>query len=230
MAHRSRSLVEIDRSAVPGGTEMVLYRRKDDFVVMVDGLELMGSRAHASEEQLAVLGCEGLREKTAARVLIGGLGMGYTVRAALRCLADDAWIDVAELVPAVVRWNRGVLAKLAFAPLEDPRVHVVEKDVAHVIRETCDGYDAILLDVDNGPSALTSPLNARLYDAAGLSRAARALRPSGILAVWSDSDNPAFTERLNRGGFQTRVERPSARLGGGARHVVWIARQQAPSG
>lgn len=220
-------LVEIDRSTVPGGAEMVLYRRKDDFVVLVDGLELMGSRAHASEEQLAVLACAGLRAVEGARVLIGGLGMGYTVRATLRTVAEDAHIDVAELVPAVVRWNAGVLAPLAGAPLLDPRVHVIEKDVAVVLKEALAIYDVILLDVDNGPSALTSPLNARLYDAAGLTRAMRALRPGGVLAVWSTSDDPAFTERLTRAGFVTRVERPSARLGGGARHVIWFGRKQA---
>ena len=221
-----KRLVEIDRSAVPGGAEMVLYRRNDDFVVLVDGRELMGSRAHASEEQLAVLACAGLRAVAGARVLIGGLGMGYTVRAALRTVGADARVDVAELVSAVVGWNRGVLAHLAGAPLSDPRVHVIEKDVAHVLKEAEAHYDAILLDVDNGPAALTSPLNARLYDAAGLTRAMRALRPGGVLAVWSTSDHPAFTERLTRAGFATRLERPSARLGGGARHVVWLAHKQ----
>jgi spermidine synthase len=222
-----KRLVEIDRSLVPGGKEMVLYRRKDDFVVLVDGQELMGSRAHASEEQLAVLACTGLRAAVGARVLIGGLGMGYTVRAALRCVGDDAGVDVAELVPAVVRWNRGVLAPLAGAPLSDPRVHVIEQDVAQVLKESETRYDAILLDVDNGPAALTSPLNARLYDAAGLARAMRALRPGGVFAVWSASDHPGFTERLARAGFAIRIERPSARLGGGGRHVVWLAQKQA---
>jgi spermidine synthase len=224
-----KRLVEVERCPVPGGGggELILYRRGDDFVVHVDGHELMGSRAHASEEQLAALGCAGLRGVPGARVLIGGIGMGYTVRAALRALTDDARVDVAELVPAVVAWNRGVLAHLAGAPLTDPRVHVIEKDVAHVLKAAEASYDAILLDVDNGPSALTSPLNARLYDAAGLTRATRALRPAGVLAVWSTSDDPAFTERLARAGFTTRLERPSARVGGGGRHVVWVARRPA---
>jgi spermidine synthase len=222
-----KRLVEIDRCAVPGGSEMVLCRRKDDLVVLVDGLELMGSRAHASEEQLAVLGCAGLRAVPRPRVLIGGLGMGYTLRAALRSLGDDARVDVAELVPAVVRWNRGVLAPVAGAPLLDPRAHVIEGDVALVIREAEALYDAILLDVDNGPVALSSPLNARLYDAAGLTRTSRALRPGGVLAVWSTSDSPAFTDRLTKAGFTVRLERPSARMGGGARHVVWLASRPA---
>jgi len=221
-----KRLVEIDRSAVPGGKEMVLYRRNDDFVVMVGGHELMGSRAHASEEQLATLACDGLRERIGARVLVGGLGMGYTVRAAMRKLGDDARVDVAELVPAVVRWNRGVLAVLAGAPLSDPRVQVIERDVAHVLGEAEGTYDAVLLDVDNGPAALTSPANARLYDAPGLACVKRALRTGGVLAVWSTSDDRGFTERLNRAGFVTRLERPAARLGGGARHVVWLATKQ----
>lgn len=224
-----KRLEELDRAPVPGGAEMVLYRRQNDFLILVNGLELMGSRAHASEEQLAALGCASLRGVPGARVLIGGLGMGFTVRAALRVLADDARVDVAELVPAVVRWNRGVLAPLAGAPLEDARVHVVEKDVAHVIKDAATGngsaagYDAILLDVDNGPSALSSPLNARLYDDAGLGRALRALRPGGVLATWSTSDDARYTQRLTRAGFATRQERPAARLGGGSRHVVWLA-------
>jgi spermidine synthase len=220
-----KRLEEIDRADVPGGAQMVLYRRQSDFFIFVNGLELMGSRAHASEEQLATLGCANLREVPGARVLIGGLGMGFTVRATLRSVADDAHVDVSELVPAVVRWNRGVLAPLAGAPLSDPRVHVVEKDVATVIKDADGLYDAILLDVDNGPSALSSPLNARLYDDAGLGRAKRALRPGGVLATWSTSDDAKYTQRLNRAGFATRIERPMARMGGGGRHVVWLARK-----
>lgn len=226
-ALRMKPLVEIDRCTVPGGAEMVLYRRQDDFVVHVNGLELMGSRAHASEEQLAVLTCGALRAVPGARVLIGGLGMGYTLGAALRTLGDDARVDVCELVPAVVHWNRGVLAALAGAPLSDPRIGVIEKDVAQVLSEAEARYDAVVLDVDNGPSALTSPSNARLYDAAGLARARRALRPGGVLAVWSASDDAKFTARLARAGFTTRLERPRTRSRGRARRVVWLARKPA---
>lgn len=221
-----KRLTEIDRGPVPGGGKVVLYRRKNDLVVFVDGVELMGSRAHASEEQLAVLACAGLRTVSGARVLVGGLGMGFTLRAALRTVADDARVDVAELVPAIVTWNRGVLAPLAGAPLLDPRVRIIEGDVANVLKAAEAEYDAVLLDVDNGPAALTTRTNSRLYDAAGLSRAKQALRAGGVLAVWSRSDDPSFTSRLVRAGFATRLERPSARLGGGARHVVWLARKQ----
>jgi len=222
-----KPLVEVDRSTVPGGGDIFLYRRGDDFVIHVDGHELMGSRSHASEEQLATLACEGLRDRP-ARVLVGGLGMGFTVRAALRTLGEQGSLDVAELVPAVVRWNRGPLAKLEGAPLDDPRVRVLEEDVAIVIKRIEAAYDAILLDVDNGPSALTSSLNARLYDAAGLTRAVRALSPCGALGVWSTSDDPKFTARLQKAGFSVQVVRPSARMGGGRRHVVWIARKPGP--
>ena len=204
---------------------MILCRRGNDFVIRVGAHELMGSRSHTSEDQLALLGCAGLRARPGARVLIGGLGMGFTVRAALRSLTDDAEIDVVELVPAVVRWNRGPLATLAGSPLDDARVRVLEADVAVVIGNSAERYAAILLDVDNGPAAFTSPANARLYDLAGIGRVRRALVERGVFAVWSTSDDPAFTQRLERGGFEVRVERPPAHFGGGKRHAVWIARK-----
>jgi len=218
--------IELDRATAPGGSVLVLCQRGRELVIRVDGFELMGSRASASEVQLAVLGCAGLRDVPRARILIGGLGMGFTLRAALRCLAEDARVDVAELVPAVVRWNRGVLGPLAGAPLEDPRTHVVEEDVATVLKRAEGEYHAVLLDVDNGPSALTAPENARLYDAAGLTRARRALLSGGVLAVWSTGDDAKFTARLGAAGFRVRVERPTATFSGGRRHVVWVARKE----
>ncbi|HEX4334384.1 MAG TPA: hypothetical protein VH062_00645 [Polyangiaceae bacterium] len=220
-----KKLVELARATVPGGKEMVLYRRNCDFVVHVDGRELMGSRAHASEERLATLGCAGMESTPGARVLIGGLGMGFTLRAALRKLGDDARVDVAELVPSVTHWNHTHLAHLAGAPLLDSRVRVIECDVFDVLRQADATYDAILLDVDNGPHALSAPANARLYDANGLARSKRALRAGGTLAVWSTSDDPKFTDRLTRAGFTARIERPVGRVGGSARHVLFIARK-----
>lgn len=216
----------LDRTTVPGGSELTLHRRGDEYVIRVDGRDLMGSRQHGSERSLAELGCAGLSER-APSVLIGGLGMGFTLRAALDAVPSSARVEVAELVPAVVAWNRGVLAPLAGAPLADPRVRVVEGDVATLIGRNRASYDAILLDVDNGPDALTSPSNARLYGAAGLSRAYTALRPGGALGVWSVADDPRFTARLTRARFQVRLERPLARHNsgkrGGKRHVVWLA-------
>lgn len=217
--------IELDRAVAPGGSVMVLCQRGRELVIRVDGLELMGSRASASEVELARLGCAGLRDVRGARVLIGGLGMGFTLRAALRALSDDAAVDVVELVPEVVKWNRGVLAPLAGAPLDDPRVRVLEEDVAHVLKRSEGAYDAVLLDVDNGPAALTAKANARLYDAAGLARTWRALAPGGVLAVWSTGDDQKFTARLATAGFASRVERPAATFGGGRRHVVWVARR-----
>lgn len=213
----------LDSVTAPGGGKMVLVRRGDEYVIRVDGQDLMGSRQHGSEEALATQGCAGLASVAGACVLVGGLGMGFTTRAALDALGRDATVEVAELVPDVVRWNRGPLAHLAGHPLDDPRVQVVEGDVSDVIARADARYDAILLDVDNGPDALTSPSNARLYGRAGLERAARALRPKGVLGVWSARDDDRFTARLERAGFTTRVERVLARHGGKKRHTLWFA-------
>lgn len=224
----------LDRAPAPGGAELTLHRRGAEYVIRVGRADLMSSRQHGSEDALATLGCAGLRSQKGARVLIGGLGMGFTVRAALDALGPSAHIDVAELVPAVVRWNRGVLAELAAHPLADPRVHVIEDDVVRVIAARKQHYDAILLDVDNGPDALTAPSNARLYGPAGLSRAHAALRGRGVLGVWSAEDDARFTARLGRAGFSVRVERVLARhaIGDlaprkqGKRHVIWMAQRR----
>jgi spermidine synthase len=219
----------LGRTKAPGGAELSLHRRGREYVIRVDGQELMGSRQHGSEDALAQLGCKGLEQVPRARVLIGGLGMGFTVRAALDVLGPDAAIQVAELVPAVVEWNRGPLAELAAAPLADPRVSVFLGDVVALIAESRSRYDAILLDVDNGPAALTSPGNAKLYGPAGLERASAALKPRGLLVVWSVSDEPKFTAKLTRAGFEVQLERVLARHNGakrgGKRHVLWLARK-----
>jgi len=180
----------------------------------------MNSRSHRSEELLATLACAGL--PTSARVLIGGLGMGFTARAALDTVPSDANIVIAELVPEVVAWNRGPLAHLAAHPLDDPRVSVRIVDVAEVMSEQT--HHAILLDVDNGPNAFTAPNNAKLYGVRGLERARRALVPGGTLAVWSVADDKGFTGRLRAVGFSIETHRVPPRPNSGARHVVWIAR------
>ncbi len=214
---------KLDTAREPSGGELVLWNRGHEFAIRIDGQDLMGSGAYHSEEILAVRGCEGLDSVRGARVLVGGLGMGFTLKAALDVLASDAEVDVAELVPAVVEWNRGPIAHLAGRPLEDPRVRVLEGDVGKILADTRGFYDAILLDVDNGPEALTSASNKGLYGPGGIARSARALRRDGVLAVWSVNDDPRFTERLERGGFRTRTERVSARPGGGKRHTLWLA-------
>jgi spermidine synthase len=217
--------IKLDTAREPSGGELVLWKRGQEFAIRIDGQDLMGSRAYHSEEILAVRGCEGLDQVRGARVLVGGLGMGFTLKAALDVLASDAEVDVAELVPAVVNWNRGPIAHLAGHPLEDPRVRVLQGDVGKILADTRGFYDAILLDVDNGPEALTSASNKTLYGPGGIARSARALRRGGVLAVWSVNDNHAFTKRLERGGFHARTERVSARPSGGRRHTLWLAQR-----
>lgn len=216
--------IELGRAKAPDGSELVLRRRGEDFVIRVGGIDLMSSRMHHSEDQLAWLGCAALASAPRARVLVGGLGMGFTTRAALSVLAPDAEVVVAELLPEVVAWNRGPLAEVAGRPLDDRRVQVVERDVVDVIAGSPSSFDAILLDVDNGPEALASTGNARLYSPRGLARIAQALRPAGVLAVWSVAGDERFTAKLARAGFDAKTERVRERPNGGAIHCIWIAR------
>jgi len=191
----------------------------------VDGQELMNSASHRSEEKLAVYGCASLAGKPGVRVLLGGLGMGFTARAALDVLAGDAEVVVVESVAAVVRWNRDVLGHLAGQPLADPRLSVVQADVVDAIAEAERRYDAILLDVDNGPSAITTEGNGWLYTDSGLAATKRALKDSGTLAVWSAQEDRRFEQRLKHAGFALAVERVRARLKkGGPHHVIFVGR------
>ena len=190
----------------------------------------MTSRSHASEEALGALAAAALRGCAAPRVLLGGLGMGYTLAAALRALGPRAQVVVAELVPAVVEWNRGPLAPLAGHPLADARVRVRAGDVAAVLREERDAWDAVALDVDNGPEAATARANAWLYGPEGLSAAHEALRSGGVLAVWSASADRAFRRRVSAAGFEVEEVRVPGRGGRRARHVVWIARRGVAAG
>lgn len=215
----------IDSSRVPGsGGEICLYRRGREYSIMVNGAELMNSRAHGSEDALAELACVRMAKHPSPRVLIGGLGMGYTTAAALRRLEPAARVVVAELVPAVVEWNRGPLSDLAGHPLQDSRVMVREIDVAKVLQAEQGGYDAILLDVDNGPEGMTSKRNDWLYSRAGLAAAHAALRPGGVLAVWSAGPDQLFAKRLAHAGFEVDEVRVRARgQKGGERHTIWLA-------
>jgi len=214
-------------TTVPGdGGQMRLLRRGAEFSIRVANTELMNSRIYGSEDALAELACERLAERTRPRLLIGGLGMGFTLAGVLRRVEAKASVVVSELVPAVVGWNRHEMAEVNGAALEDARVTVLERDVAEVIRAGRGAYDAILLDVDNGPSALTAKANDRLYSLAGLRTAFAALRPRGILAIWSSGDDPAFTRRLAHAGFQAEAVRVRARgRAGGARFRIWLARR-----
>ena len=209
---------------VPGGEELRLFRRDRDFMIVLDRNELMNSRMSGSEEALATLTCALLKNRTNPRLLIGGYGMGFTLRAALAVLPAGASVVVAELVPEIIAWARGPMAKLTAGCLDDPRVSVVEGDVAAAIAAARGAYDAILLDVDNGPDGLTRAGNNGLYSASGLAAAKAALVPGGILAIWSAGDDPAFTRRLGANGFAANPTRVRARSNGkGAQHTIWLA-------
>jgi len=219
----------LDSAPVPGSTsELHLYQRGKEFSIRVDRRELMNSRVHGSEDALAQMACACIADRKAARVLIGGLGMGYTVAAALERLGDDAEVVVAELAPAVVAWNRGPLVDLARRPLESSRVIVREVDVAQILRAEQAAFDAILLDVDNGPEGLTRRSNRWLYAEAGLAAAWKTLRPGGVLAIWSAGPNVAFADRLRQSGFTVEESRVRARATNkGAWHTIWIAKRDA---
>lgn len=207
----------------PDGTFMKLVRRGEEYLILADGAILMSSRMHGSEEALAAFACEGLMRLKQPCVLIGGLGMGFTLRATLDLLSADATVVVAELVPAVVEWNRGELGPLAGHPLKDKRVRVETGDVAATLRSGRGQFDAVLLDVDNGPAAFTASRNAGLYDARGIAVAHAALKMEGVLAVWAAQDDRRFAERLREGGFDVRVPRVRGRLKkGGPRHTIFV--------
>jgi len=214
----------IDTAMVPEGGELRLFKRGAEFSIMLGANELMNSRLSGSEEALAVLVCERLRTTQQPQLLIGGLGMGFTLRAALAALGGDAGVTVAELVPAVVTWARGPMAGIFGGCLEDSRVRIAEEDVAGQISVGASAWDAILLDVDNGPDGLSRAGNGRLYGPAGLAAARRALRPGGVLAIWSAAPDRAFARRLGEAGFAVDEIAVRARAGGrGARHVIWLA-------
>jgi spermidine synthase len=219
----------LDSAPVPGSGEALrLYKRGAEFSIRVESRELMNSRVYGSEETLAELACARIADRPRPRFLIGGLGMGYTLAAALHHLGANAKVVVAELVPAVVAWNKGLLADLAGRPLEDRRVTVREVDVAQILKEEPQGYDAIALDVDNGPEGLICKGNDRLYARAGLDATFAALRPKGVLAIWSVAPDRIFAQRLRRVGFEVDEVCVRARGSRGGRpHTIWIAERGA---
>jgi len=216
--------VHLDTTTMPGGGgELRLMRRGAEFSIMAGAIELMNSRVSGSEKALATLACERIKGRPAPRVLIGGLGMGFTLRAALGALGAAARVVVAELVPKVVAWARGPMAAVFENCLDDPRTSIHQGDVGELLRPGGESYDAIMLDVDNGPQGLTRKANDALYDAQGLRAAYRALRPGGVLAVWSSRPDAAFTQRLRQAGFAVDEIGARASGGRGARHVIWLA-------
>jgi spermidine synthase len=217
----------LDRAQVPGnGGELCLYRRGTEFSIRADGWELMDSRVHGSEEALAELACERIAGCARPRLLVGGLGMGFTLAAALQRLGARARVVVVELVPAVVTWNQGPVGALTGHPLQDRRVTVRVNDVAEVLRGESQGFDAILLDVDNGPEGLTRQGNDWLYGRPGLAAASAALRPGGVLAVWAAGPDQEFSARLRAMEFAVEEHRVGGRSPHGrGRYTIWIARR-----
>lgn len=214
--------IHIDATVTPDGSKMELYRHDNDWYIQVGHLILMGSRAHDSEDRLGVLACMSFQPTDQPRVLIGGLGMGFTLRTALNTLPAGATVTVAELLPDVVRWNQEHFGAMTRHPLRDPRVTVVEKDVHDCIKKTTEPWDVIILDVDNGPNAFTDKNNARLYSLRGTRRLAEAMAPKGRLAIWSTEHDPRYVKRLESSGFRVETHELRAHRGKGTRHVVWV--------
>lgn len=213
----------LGQTIAPDGSFMKLVRRGNEYIILAGGKPLMSSRMHGSEEALATFACHNLHAREEPCVLIGGLGMGFTLRAALDLLPRDATVVVAELIPSVVDWNRGLLGALAGDPLKDKRVRVAIGDVATVLGSGRDQFDAVLLDVDNGPTAFTAASNAGLYDDRGIASAHAALKAEGVLGVWSAHEDRKFEQRLRYGKFEVEVKRARGRLKkGGPRHTIFL--------
>ncbi len=208
---------------IPGHTgELRCFHHDGNYTIRVDGIELMSTRVHGSEEQLAELALQRLGPRPAARVLVGGLGMGFTLARSLALLPPDAVVTVAELVPEVVEWNRELFGEHSRHPLRDARTQLIVDDVGKVLAEHRASFDAVLLDVDNGPDGLSRPANQALYGERGLAQARDALRPDGVLAVWSSWPAPRFTDRLRRSGFEVVEHRVRARRTKGPRRTIWV--------
>jgi len=218
----------LGETRAPDGTDIRLTRRADEYLILANGKPLMSSRLHGSEEALATLACGHADVPDRPRVLVGGLGMGFTLRAVLDALPSEAVVTVAELLPAVVEWNRTLLGALAAHPLKDARVRIQVTDVGFTLRANPGGFDVVLLDVDNGPAAFTATTNSGLYDNGGVVAAHAALRPLGTLAVWSAWEDRKFEQRLRFHGFDVTVARVRARLKkGGARHTIFLGVKRA---
>jgi spermidine synthase len=213
----------VGTARIPGHDgELRCYRHDRDFIIRVDGIELMSTRVHGSEELLAELALQRLGPRAGPRVLVGGLGMGFTLARTLDLVDAGAVVEVAELVPEVVTWNRELLGDFTSHPLRDPRTRVVVGDVGEVLAAGRGLYDVVLLDVDNGPASLSRPSNDRLYGENGLAVARAALRPGGVLAVWSSGADSEFTVRMHRAGFHVAVHRVRARRTRGPRRTIWV--------
>jgi len=220
-----RHWTQLDKAPIPGSQKtLTLFKSKDDFHIKVDGgVELMSTRKHGSEDALGALPCKRLMSAESAQVLVGGLGMGFTLAAVLANVGNDARVTVAELISKVVEWNRGPLGEFSGYPVMDPRCDVQVVDVCELIKDHQDVYDVIALDVDNGPEGLTKSGNSWLYSVAGIQSACMALRPGGVLAYWSASEDSTFRSRLQKCGLTADEVRVFAHGKKGAKHTIWLA-------
>jgi spermidine synthase len=216
----------LDRALIPGnGGELLFYQRNEEYTIEVAGIngELMTTAHHGSEDALAEIAIRRLRDPSKAEVVVGGLGMGFTLATTLRLVGEKGKVIVAELVPEVITWNQGPMGERSGNPLKDPRTIVHQGDVLELIRAGNGSYDAILLDTDNGPEGLTQAKNNRLYSHRGLQAAYKALRPGGVLAVWSTHPHDPFTRRLELAGFRVKEEKVFAHRNKGTKHHLWFA-------
>ncbi|SDS55776.1 Spermine/spermidine synthase [Halopseudomonas xinjiangensis] len=226
-----KRFVLLDTAPIPNdGGALCLFEYGEDFVIKLQsgkGGQLMNTRMHGSEDALASIPCKRIASRPKTRVLIGGLGMGFTLASALEHLQPDASVSVAELVPGVIEWNRGALGARAGHPLQDSRAHIINDDVAAVLKSETSVFDAIMLDIDNGPEGLTHQNNTWLYSLSGLGACATALRPGGVLAVWSASMDQKFPARMAQAGFSTEQVQVYAHGNRGAKHTIWIGTRKA---
>ncbi len=217
--------IKIDEATLPTGEVLTLTKESGFYMVRADGMPLMSNMAHHSEEHMAVIGCEGLKDKPDARVLVGGLGMGYTARSALDQLGPKGTVVVAEISPTLVEWNRGPLAELADRPLDDPRCELLVGDLVDHIAEGPEPYDSILIDTDHGPDSYCADGNVRLYSRKGLARIRDALKSKGVLVIWSAYQKPEFRHALKRAGLKDDVWRVRSRGDKGGKHTLYIGRK-----
>ncbi len=220
----------LEEARAPDGTALTLHRHDGSYILRVNGVELMSTRRSNSELRLAELVCAPLSDHPGARVVIGGLGLGFTLQAALRLLTPDARIVVVEIVQAVIDWNRDPRYALAGAAMDDPRVEVVRDDVANVLRDNPGGFDAIMMDVDNGAESLTTASNAQLYMDAGIRQAIAAMAPGGALAYWLADADPRFAKALRRAGLEVETQRVRAHTTAGGYYTLYVGRMRPDHG
>jgi spermidine synthase len=218
---------KLAEARTPNGTVLALYRHDGAYLIRADGVELMSTRRHLSEDRLAEVACAPIRDRSNARVLIGGLGLGFTLRAALREMREDAEVVVAELLAEVIEWNTDPRFELSAEAMRDPRVSVVQGDVVDVLRANASGFDAIMLDTDNGPDGMLMSENTRLYSRVGIGDTIAALRPGGLVVYWSVGDDRKFAGALRAAGLTVETLHVRAHDTAGPMHTLYVARPRA---